>query len=193
MDEVVEFSDIVQTVLSESLKALFMLAMPAKVFSPLFLGQSAILFLVSFFALTAQAELQVKDGYVRAMPPGQPNTAAFMLVTNSSNEAIKLVAASTDKSKKAEFHNHTMDDKGVMRMRAVESVEVPAGGQFEFKPGAFHVMVMGLTQPLKPSQTVKLQLKDASGKVYEYSLPVKSLVAGNGAQKHEHHGHHHHH
>lgn len=172
-----------------------MFAMSAKILRSQSIGKSAILFIVSFLALTAQADLQVKDGYVRAMPPGQPNTAAFMLVTNSSKEAVKLVSASTDKSTKAEFHNHTMDDKGVMRMRAVESIEIPAGGQFEFKPGAFHVMVMGLTQPLKPSQTVKLQLKDESGKVYEYSLPVKSLVPGKGAKKHGHHdhGHHHHH
>lgn len=154
-----------------------------------FVRQCISFLLFSLMALGAQAELKIKDGYVRAMPPGQPNTAAFMTLVNTSNKSVSLIFASTDQSAKAEFHTHTVDDKGIMRMRSLESVEIPANGQFEFKPGAHHVMVMGLKQPLKPSQMVKLTLKDTDGNQYDYDLSVKSLIA----EKNEQHGHHHHH
>lgn len=162
-------------------------------FSRLFLISRQCLLLAVFASLTmqAQAELQFADGFVRAMPPGQPNSAAFMRVTNTSDKAVYLVAASTPQAEKAEFHNHTVDDKGIMRMRAVDRVEIPAGGQFEFKPGSYHVMIMGLKVSLRPMQIVDVQLQDADGKQYELRLPVKSLVPQKDhGHHHSHHQHH---
>ena len=139
-------------------------------------------------ATLAHAEMHLQSGHVRAMPPGQPNTAAFLVLMNHSDKAVTLVAAKTSAAKKAEFHNHIKDDKGMMRMRAVEKIEIPAGGQFEFKSGSHHVMLMGLNTPLKPKQYVALTLIDDAKNEYTFELPVKSLIA-----KQEHHGHHHHH
>ena len=139
-------------------------------------------------ASLAQAELHLKSGHVRAMPPGQPNTTAFMVLMNHSNQDVTLVAAKTQAANKAEFHSHTMDKMGVMQMRPVAQVTIPAGGQFEFKSGAHHVMLMGLKTPLKPEENVELVLVDSTNHEHRFTLPVKSLIAPQ-----EHHGHHHHH
>ncbi len=143
--------------------------------------------LLSLLSSFSAAELELMEGYVRAMPPGQPNTAAFMLVRNPADKDVKLTSATTSAASTAEFHTHTMDAQGVMRMRAVESVTVAAKGQFEFKPGAYHIMLMGLNKPLTPADTVRLTLTDSEGQQHQLTLPVQSPVEDHG-----HHGHHHH-
>lgn len=135
---------------------------------------------------SATAQISIENPSVRAMPPGQPNTAAFMLMRNTSKEAIRLVSASTPAAKKAEFHSHKKDDKGVMRMRKEPYVEIAAGRNFEFKSGGFHIMLMGLNKPLKSGDIVALTVIDSRGQSYDFNLPVTSLV------KQDHHHHHHH-
>lgn len=142
-----------------------------------------------FTALNAQAELIMLDGHVRAMPPGQPNTAAFLQLKNTGTQTITLVGANTPAAKKSEYHTHTMNDKGVMSMSQVPSIEVKPGQVFKFKSGAHHVMLMGLSKPLTPGEKIKLALQDTQGQNYTYQVPVVSLLD----KKPMNHNHHHHH
>jgi len=151
------------------------------------LSQIAGFGLLSLLSSLSAAQLELMGGHVRAMPPGQPNTAAFLLVRNPADQDVTLVSAATPTAQRAEFHNHIMDGQGVMRMRAVDQVTVAAQGQFEFKPGAYHIMLMGLTKPLTPADKVTLTLTDSEGQQHTLTLPVQSLVEDHG-----HHGHHHH-
>jgi copper(I)-binding protein len=137
----------------------------------------------------SQAQLAMTDGRVRAMPPGQPNTAAFLTLTNKSDQDIELIAASTSVAKKAEYHSHTKDDKGVMRMAKEDSVKIAAGQTFEFKTGGYHIMIMGLKAPLTPGQTVQITLTDTMGKTYPLEFPVVSIMAEKSNQDHSHHHH----
>jgi len=82
---------------------------------------------IFMIAMQAQAELVIHDATVRAMPPGQPNTAAFLKLENTSKQAITLVSASTSVAKKAEFHTHVKNSQGVMSMQQVPSIEIAAG------------------------------------------------------------------
>jgi copper(I)-binding protein len=50
-----------------------------------------------------------------------------------------------------------MED-GVMKMRAVDALPLPAGQAVALKPGSYHVMLMGLKQPIKAGETVPLTL-----------------------------------
>ncbi|WP_260391757.1 copper chaperone PCu(A)C, partial [Aeromonas enteropelogenes] len=82
----------------------------------------------------ALAKVEAVDGYVRLLPPGTPNTAAFMVLKNDANQAVKLVAASSPAAGRAELHTH-LHENGVMKMRQVESIEIPAKGEVVLKPG----------------------------------------------------------
>ncbi|MAU41360.1 MAG: hypothetical protein CMF31_07035 [Kordiimonas sp.] len=75
---------------------------------------------------------------------GRPGVA-YVTITNTLPQAVDdvLRSVTSPKVKKIELHTHSMD-KGVMRMRRVESVAVPAGGQVEFRPGGLHLMLFGL-------------------------------------------------
>jgi copper(I)-binding protein len=134
----------------------------------------------------AIAEINIEKPSVRAMPPGQPNTAAFMVMKNTADTPVRLVSVSTPASKKAEFHSHTKDEKGVMRMRKEPYVDIAANSSFEFKSGGHHIMLMGLNKPLKSGDIIDMKVTDSRGQSYDFSMPVKSLIKLD-------HGHHHHH
>jgi periplasmic copper chaperone A len=77
-------------------------------------------------------------------------------------------------------------DGSTMRMRAVPSLDLPAGKPVELKPGGYHVMLMDLKQPLKDGETVSVTLtiegRDGKRETVEVKAPVKPLAGG-----HKHH------
>jgi len=118
--------------------------------------------------------VEAADPYVRAVPPGQPNSAAFMTLTNQSGEDHALVAAESGASKVVELHTHVMEE-GMMKMRKVEKIDLPAGQAVSLQPGGLHVMLIGLQQELVPDQPVTLHLVFDDGSKKEIQAPVRKL------------------
>lgn len=108
-------------------------------------------------------KLKVEDAWVRATVSQQRSTGAFMQLT--ADKPLKLVAVSSPLTPMVEIHEMKMVDDGVMKMRAVDAVPLPAGQLVELKPGGYHVMLMGLKAPLKVGEDVPLTLtvEDAAG------------------------------
>ncbi|MGL5292336.1 MAG: copper chaperone PCu(A)C [Aeromonas sp.] len=132
-------------------------------FSLLALGMSA----------TAQAKIDVADGYVRLLPPGSPNTAAFMVLSNDADKPVKLVGATSQAAKRAELHTH-LHENGVMKMRQVPSIEIPAKGQVALTPGGMHIMLFDIA-PLSELTPVPLTLTMDDGQQLVLPLPVKPI------------------
>lgn len=130
-------------------------------------------------AAPALAQVTVERGQVRLMPPGAPNTAAFMTLHNDADQAVKLVAASSALTPTVELHTH-INDNGVMRMRQVESIEVPAKGSVVLQPGGLHLMFIGLKTSLNAGQQVPLMLRFDDGEQLELTLPVKEIMPMQG-------------
>ena len=148
--------------------------------------RSLILCLGILMSASSYAQLTLENALVRAMPPGQPNTAAFMIMINSGNTDIRLTAVKSSISKKSEFHQHKKSKQGVMSMSRVEFIDIKAGGSFTFKSGGHHIMMMGLKRMLKPGESVQLQLFDDNGQDYAFELPVVSIIQAQ-EMKHAHH------
>ena len=139
--------------------------------------------LVSVCTLVA-SEIKVENPYVRATPPHLPNSAAFMSVINDSNSDIAIIKASSNVSKVVELHTHDMKD-GVMKMYQVPQINIPANGKTVLKPGGFHIMFIGLNQPLKVGNEVSLTLEFSNGETKTITAPIKKVMAGM-----KHHGDH---
>ena len=126
----------------------------------------------------AAAQVAITDPWVRGTVAGQRATGAFMKLTATGNQ--KLVAAASPVAKIVEIHEMTMD-AGVMRMRAIPKLDLPAGKPTELKPGGYHVMLMALDRTLAEGEIVPITLtfEDASGKrqSVEIKAPVKPLTA----------------
>ena len=97
---------------------------------------------MTVLSAAAESTIMVTDAHVRGMPPGRTVTAAFFEVHNSGESDCHLVSAQTDIAKRAELHTH-LHENGVMKMREVPSVALPAGESLSFKPGGLHIMLFG--------------------------------------------------
>jgi len=126
---------------------------------------------------TQQSAIQVDNPYARAVPPTAANSAAFMVLHNRSGNERNLVAASSDVSNVTELHNH-INDNGVMRMRKVPAITIPANGSVELKPGSFHVMLIDLKQPLKEGDPINLELHFDDGSTQSLAMTAKKMVGG---------------
>ena len=142
---------------------------------------------------SAWAQVDVQGAWARATVQGQKATGAFMKLTAKEN--TKLVGASSPAAGVVEIHEMKMDG-GVMKMRAVSSLDLPAGKAVELKPGGYHVMLMDLKEPLKKESSVPVTLvvKDDKGveSKIELNVPVtlkSPTTGGAGGMGHDHHGH----
>ena len=106
--------------------------------------------------------LTVKGGWARASTPGAKNGAAYVTIRNHGMKSDALIGVVSDVSAKVELHSHK-NDGGVMRMRQIVSVPVPARSVAELKPGGDHIMLMGLKRPLKAGDHIMLRLSFQSG------------------------------
>ncbi|MFM1694103.1 copper chaperone PCu(A)C [Aeromonas salmonicida] len=131
-------------------------------------------------AAPALAKVEAVDGYVRLLPPGSPNTAAFLVLKNDADKPVKLVAAASPEVGRAELHTH-LHENGVMRMRQVESIAIPAKGEVALKPGSFHVMLFEVRE-LSQGTSFPLTLTMDDGQTLELSLPVKPIEPMAGMQ-----------
>lgn len=137
------------------------------------------------FPVAALAQTTVKDPWVRGTVPAQKASGAFMQLISAAGG--KLVGASSPVAGVVEIHEMALEGN-VMRMRAVPTLELPAGKPVELKPGGYHVMLMDLKQQLKPGETVPLTLtvegKDGKRETLEVQAPVKPLATPGHDMKH---------
>ena len=141
---------------------------------------SLMLSALALIGASAHAQnIEVKDAWVRSTVPGQKGTGAFMKIT--AKDGTKLVGVSSPVAGVGEVHEMKMDGD-VMKMRALPSLDLPAGKAVELKPGGYHVMLMDLKQPLAKDSKVPLTLlfKDAKGveSKLELSVPVSTVAPG---------------
>ena len=123
----------------------------------------------------ADQVLHVTNAYVRGLPPGVANTAAYMTLENNSDSDMVLTGAETSASKSASLHE-TVSRNGGMTMEHVMSATIPANGSLELKTGGLHLMLMGLKRPLASGDTVNLTLKFDGGFVKTMDVPVISVL-----------------
>ncbi len=136
-------------------------------------------------AATAQAQpASVKDAWVRAPAPGQKVAGVYMEIASRTNSA--LVAVASPVAARAELHRMALED-GIMKMRPLESIQLPAGTTVKLAPAGLHVMLIDLKQPLQrgdkvPVTLTVLQLDSGSRSVFT----VRAEVRDADAKAHHH-------
>jgi len=133
-------------------------------------------------ASPAFAYPQAQAGWSR--PAAQGTTGAgFLTLANPSKMGDALVGAASPLAREVQIHQSSIKG-GVASMQKAARVPLPAGGRVTFAPGGYHLMLMGLTRPLKPGDSVPVTLIFASGAKVEASLVVG---LGPPAAGHAHH------
>jgi len=120
---------------------------------------------------------------VRALPPTQANTAAYMVIENNGAAAVTIVGASSELAGRVEIHT-TREVDGLQRMVQLEQLELAPGQRLELAPGGTHLMLLGLEQMPVAGQRVPLCLQPAAGGEVCVSAEVRT---DGGSSSHEHH------
>ena len=122
--------------------------------------------------------IMVMDPYARAASPAAKTGAAFMMVKNETGEDDRLIAARSDAAARVALHTHIETADGVMQMTEIEGgIELPAGETYHMKRGGDHVMLMGLTGPLKQDGEIEVTL------VFEQAGEVVVMIPVDNARK----------
>lgn len=121
------------------------------------------------------SDISIIDPYVRDVAPGQTVSAAFMQIENSSDKTRFVVNAKSSISKVVELHSH-VHENGMMKMRRIESIEVPANGKAVLEPGGLHIMLINLNDDLKIDQQVAITLEFKDGSTQEIMAPVRKIM-----------------
>ena len=102
------------------------------------------------------AGLRITD--VRIVEPAVLDrpTWLFLTIDNKGDTADTLLDAKSQLCGRTELHNMTMDN-GVMAMRKIDGVDIPAGQKTELKPKSLHVMCFD-PKPMKAQDHFSLTL-----------------------------------
>lgn len=135
-------------------------------------------------------DLTITTPWTRATPGASKAGGGFMVITNNGSETDRLVAGSSERAAKVEFHEMSMKD-GIMVMRPVSGgIAIEPGASVELKPGGYHVMYMGLPMPFKAGETIDTELTfEKAGTVivpfHVEKIGAKAPAMDHGSMKHE--------
>ncbi len=135
--------------------------------------QSAGFFALLLSAVSAAAcepaKLEVSDAWTRLAPPGAPVMAGYASVKNAGTEARQIVSARSPDFDRVKMHSMSMDD-GVMRMRKLDHLDLPAGESVELAPGGLHLMLFGPKREFAADDKIVLEIStcaEAPGQAVE--------------------------
>lgn len=123
--------------------------------------------------------IAVENAWARPTIGAGLTSAAYFTVTDK-DARDRLVSASTPVAAIAELHE-TIDDKGVMKMRKADGLALEPGKPARLAPGGYHLMLMGLKQPLKAGDTFPLTLRFEHAPEMTVNVAVQASAASQGA------------
>ena len=133
-----------------------------------------------------KGDLKIENPWVRTTIPDRPS-AGYMTVRNAGDGADAIVSASSPDAERIELHTHLMEN-GVMKMRPVEKIDVPAKGSAELKSGGLHLMIFGVKKPLKDGEALPITVVFEKAGPVEIDFKIKTIAGGKGTRG-SHSGH----
>jgi periplasmic copper chaperone A len=149
----------------------------------------AFAILSSFVAVAGAQEfklgpIEINHPWSRATPKGATVAGGYFTLKNTGTTADRLVGGTSEAGGRFEIHEMTMDG-GVMRMRPLANgLEIKPGQTVELKPGAFHVMILGLKRPLQQGERFKGTLKLEKAGSVDVEYVVEALGGTSGGHRH---------
>lgn len=123
-------------------------------------------------AATTGPKPLVEPTFVRPTIAGMDMTAAYLVIKNNTNKVIHLTKVTSPVAEKVEIHDSRLDN-GIVRMREVNSLEIPVGDLARFEPAGRHLMLTGLKHELNVGDKVELELHFEKV-VVKTELPVRN-------------------
>jgi hypothetical protein len=129
-------------------------------------------------------DIEIVHPVARPTMGAAANTAVYFTIKNGG-EADVLIDASGPEADKIEVHESVMED-GVMKMQHLAGgLEVPAMGEVQLMPGGYHVMLIGVAEPLHVGDMFPLTLVFQNAGSLEVEVKVVDPSELGGEMDHE--------
>ena len=140
----------------------------------------AIVFVALLLAACSQPQppLVASDVEVTRPMPGMKMSAGFFVLTNNTDEPIRITSVTSPQFAAVEIHETTIED-GIARMRELDALVVPPNGSVTLERGGKHLMLM---RPGELSDRVSLQLMSDDAPL----LTIDYLFASESAPGEDH-------
>ena len=120
-----------------------------------------------------QPKIAVENGWARATVAGQDSGAIYLDIVNRGDGDDRLIEVSVQRAKQATLHSSTMAG-GVTRMRDLaDGLAIPAGATVALAPNKMHIMLRGLTVPLRPGEQFPATLRFAKAGAKAVTIRVE--------------------
>jgi periplasmic copper chaperone A len=132
--------------------------------------------------------LRIDHPYATPTPSGATTGAAYLRgIRNTGDQADRLIGASSPVARTVEIHRSVIDAQNVMRMRAIEGIELPPKAEVLLRHGGeYHLMLIGLQQPLKDGDRFPMTLRFEKAGEREVMVWVQTPRGAAGAHTHKH-------
>lgn len=110
--------------------------------------------------------VMLKNFWARQTIPGVKPGVVYGEIINKSDEILVFKEVTGDVAERIEIHDH-IHDNGVMRMRKVDYLEIPAGETLMLKPGGKHIMLYERNRDMHP------------GESYDFTLSFEGDISQN--------------
>lgn len=113
------------------------------------------LILLLIFSPIALAELDVRDSWIKNLPPSVPVRAGYMTIHNPQSKAVSIVSLRSDAFASVEIHQ-TIEQDGMMSMEQVPSLKIEPNSSVQLAPGGLHLMMMNPSEPTQPGDQLEI-------------------------------------
>lgn len=113
----------------------------------------------------------IMNAWVREAHADATINAGYMTLVNVGSEDVTLVKVESAAFDTVEVHEMAMVE-GMMEMRELTDLVIPAKGQIRFAPGGKHLMLIGPEEHLAKGRKVDMMLTFKSGKKQAVSVQV---------------------
>lgn len=132
------------------------------------------------------SELHIMNGWVRALPPTQTVTAAYLTLHNASDAALTIDQFSADIAETVELHDSVLEG-GQMRMVREMSLDLGVDEHKTLQPAGLHLMLMKLASMPREGDSVTVCVGSSELKSCK-ALPVLKIApSGSDSPAHTHH------
>lgn len=133
-------------------------------------------------------DLVIDHPYATPTPAGATTGAVyFRTLKNTGTQADRLLGVTTPAAASVEMHRSSVDAGNVMRMRAIDALELPAGAALKVRHGGeYHLMLVGLKAPLAVGERFPIRLRFERAGEREVMAWVQQPRDAGAATEHKH-------
>lgn len=125
--------------------------------------------------------IEIGHIWTRATAPGAKAASVYAPFRNTGTISDSLTGADTPVAERVEIHE-THEENGVVKMRMLETLELPPGKPVAMRPGGKHLMLVGLKRPLKKDESFPLTLHFFRAGSIEVQVMAEDLGAKSRAR-----------